>query len=243
MDFRSALKVHQIVHTRSIETISPCDQCDKVFADCYQLSMHKRDIHGPYVPSTCMECGKVFRNRTRLNAHKLLHGTEKLQCDHCKKTFKSKKYINEHMRIVHKKGVPHMCEKCGLEFLSRPLGRKHSLTCCGKFVSRRRTKRTRLTKNKCLLCPREFMNLITLQNHYMQKHESKQRKSVCMQCNQMLDTPKALEDHNEKVHENNLRCTICKKNCLSEASLRIHMDGHVDGKPRFDCDVSNICGK
>lgn len=203
------------------------------------MSLHKRHVHGPYVPSTCSECGKVFRNRTRLQAHMLLHSTIKLQCDYCKKLFKSKKYISEHMRIVHKQGTPHICEKCGKEFLSRPLGRKHSLTCNGKVVSRRTAKAQRTT-NKCLLCPQFYKNLVNLQNHYMQKHEIKQRESLCTQCNQMLDTPQALEDHNEKVHEHNLRCTICKKNCLSEASLRIHMDAHVDGKPRFECEVKNI---
>lgn len=233
--------MHQLVHTRSIETLSSCDQCDKVCADSYQLRLHKKRIHGPHVPSTCIECGKVFRNRTRLLAHMLLHVTAKLQCDHCKKLFKSKKYIREHMSIVHRQGVPHICEKCGREFLSRPLGRKHSLKCSGKFVVSRPTKLK--ATNKCLLCPRVFMNLRTLQNHYMQKHDTKQREAVCMQCNQMLDTPQALDDHNEKVHENNLRCTICKKNCPSEAILRTHMDGHVNGKPRYECEVSNSCRK
>lgn len=57
-----------------------------------------------------------------------------------------------------------------------------------------------------------------------------------MKCNVLLESYKAVVDHKQMVHET-LRCTVCKKDCLTEASLVIHMERHANGKQRFECEV------
>lgn len=223
-----------------MDTITPCDQCDKVFTDNRLMKAHKRIIHAPYVASMCNECGKVFGNRKRLHAHMLLHDTPKLQCDHCKIMFKSKKYIIEHMRIVHGQGLPHICDKCGQEFRNRYTGRKHTENCLGSVIRLNRNRsEAYLSKNSlnCQLCMRPYLVLATLQNHYKNKHTVEECEFLCMQCNQIFTSPQAFSEH--KNSHGNLKCKVCKIAFLSEASLRKHMDVHLGGKPRFECKVSN----
>lgn len=220
--------------------MAPCSECDKVFLDRGQMMCHKRGVHGPHVESICNVCDKVLRNPARLRVHMLTHDPVKPMCEHCQKSFSCKKSIIEHMNVVHKQGTPHICEQCGKKFGNRFAGRQHSQKCTGEispFDSCKRDK-TKLTIN-CILCNRAFAALDTLQRHYVNIHDPKQLESVCLQCNKILETPKALEDHKQTVHEN-LQCKICKKICLSALSLRIHMEGHGEGKQRFKCDVNII---
>lgn len=209
-------KIHQLIHNRSMDTITPCDQCDKVFPDRRLMKAHERVKHAPYVASMCNECGKVFRNRKRLHAHMLLHATPTLQCDHCKQMFKSKKYIIEHMRTVHGQGFPHICEKCGQEFQNRYSGRKHTATCLGSVIGlkRRYGWRYESLKNSlnCQLCMRPYLVLATLQNHYKKKHTLAECEFLCMQCNQIFTSSEALSEHKMTAH------------------------GNLQ-KPRFDCKV------
>lgn len=233
------MKAHEQIHDRSWKTVTPCDECGKVLLDRRQMMRHKKTIHGTHLERICNVCGKVLRNQARLNVHMLLHNPVKPMCEQCQKTFSSKKGIIEHMNVVHKQGTPHICEQCGKEFRNKFQGRKHSLVCTGKIASHllcvgKRDER-KLTIN-CILCNHAFASVETLQRHFMNFHDPKQRESVCLQCNKMLDNAQALAEHKQTVHEN-LQCTICKKNCLSETSLRIHMEGHDDSKPRFECDV------
>lgn len=235
--FSNNWKAHQLIHTRSMETITPCDQCGKVFPDNRLMKTHKRITHAPYIASQCNECGKVFRNRKRLAAHMLLHGTPKIQCDHCKTMFKSKKYVIEHMRVVHGQGLPHVCDKCGQEFQNRYLGRKHTSNCIGSVNKlRRRHQRSESNSLNCRICMRPYLMLATLQNHYKVKHKPEEFENLCMQCNQVFESVEACSAHAETAH--GLQCTVCKKICLSEAILRAHMEGHFGGKPRFSCEVS-----
>lgn len=218
--------------------MTPCDECGKIFLDRRRMMLHKNNVHGPHVECICTVCGKALRNQTRLSVHMLTHDPVKPMCEHCQKSFSSKKSIIEHMNVVHKQGTPHICEQCGKEFRNRFAGRKHSEKCTGKCMPYDPTKRDerKLTMN-CVLCNHAFAALETLQRHYLNIHDSKQCETVCLQCNKLLDTPQALEDHKQNVHEN-LQCTICKKNCLSAISFRIHMEGHGSGKQRFKCDVN-----
>lgn len=206
------------------------------------MKAHKRVVHDPYVASMCNECGKVFRNRERLHAHMLLHGTPSLQCDHCKTMFKSKKYIIEHMRVVHKQGQPHICDKCGQEFQNKFYGRKHTANCLGTVNGLKRRYRGESLKNSlnCQLCMRPYLVLATLQNHYKKNHTVEECELLCMQCNRIFASSQAFSNHKNTAHAN-LQCTVCKKVCLSEVSLRIHMNGHghLRGQPRFDCKVRN----
>lgn len=221
--------------------MTPCDDCGKVFLDRRQMMVHKRNIHGPHVACMCTVCGKILRNQTRLNVHMLTHDPIKPMCEQCQKSFSCKKSIIEHMNVVHKQGTPHICEQCGRRFGNRAAGRQHSQKCKGqdlRFDPSKRDER-KLTIN-CILCNHAFAALDTLQRHYMNMHDPKQLEKVCLQCNKMLDTPQAVEDHKQTVHES-LQCKICKKNCLSEISLKIHMEGHGDGKKRFECDVNITC--
>lgn len=239
--YRSNLTLHKRIHNRSLNTVANCDVCGKVFRDQHLLRVHKRQIHGPYQPSMCTECGKVLRNRSRLLVHMLTHNPVKPSCEHCQKTFSSKKTIIEHMKVVHKQGAVHICEQCGRQFRNTSAGRKHSQNCTNntnrRAASGNRQKYWANSAAACRFCSKSYTTLIALKDHYIKQHEPSELVLLCMKCNVLLKSYEALAVHNQIAHEQ-LRCSVCKKDCLTETSLVIHMEGHAIGKRRFECEVS-----
>lgn len=189
----------------------------------------------------CPECGKVLRNKARLLVHMLVHNPVKPICEHCQKTFSSKKTIIEHMKVVHKQGAVHICEQCGRQFRNTSAGRKHSQNC--KSNRNRRSiydngpKWRSNSSTACRFCSKSYTTLHALKDHCLKQHDPSELELLCMKCNVLLNSYETLADHKRIAHEN-LRCTVCKKDCLTETSLAIHMEGHANGKQRFECEVS-----
>lgn len=147
------------------------------------------------------------------------------------------------MKVVHKQGKVHICEQCGKQFRNTSAGRKHSKNCTNTknrrsyAASGKRAKCVANSATACRFCSKSYTTLVALQDHYNRRHNSSELELLCMQCNVLMESNEALAAHNQIAHEK-LRCTVCKKNCPTETSLAIHMEKHVNGKQRFDCEVN-----
>lgn len=148
------------------------------------------------------------------------------------------------MKVVHKQGAVHICEQCGRQFRNTSAGRKHSKNCTSKnrrAFSGGRPKGWSNSATACRFCSKSYTTLIALKDHYIKQHKPCELELLCMKCNVLLNSQDSLAEHKQKAHEN-LRCTVCKKDCLTETSLAIHMAGHANGKQRFECKVSQWQG-
>lgn len=78
---KAGLERHQQTHTSSDEAAKViCEICGKEVKP-WQLTRHKRDVHGIGTPKVLFpcdfeDCGKVFQNLTKLNRHRITHSKE-----------------------------------------------------------------------------------------------------------------------------------------------------------------------
>lgn len=82
-----------------------CDQCDWAFTFKDRLDRHMLGVHAKLKPHSCDICGKSFSHRRDLERHKETHIEKNLCfCEECDKGFKSVRYLNKHLKNVHRKG-------------------------------------------------------------------------------------------------------------------------------------------
>lgn len=79
----------------------------------------------------------------------------RLKCDHCEKTFETKRYLTNHLLRKHFNNMKsHLCDNCGLKFLGISELRNHI-----------RTTHTNELPYTCHLCPRSYRSLQSLKVH------------------------------------------------------------------------------
>ena len=97
----------------------PCLKCNKAFKVKKHLTSHNLNTHSVRI-FTCPEksCGKTFKNRKVLHQHiRLLHTNPKRhQCAHCTKSFCMSTDLVCHIKAVHQ-GIKQFCSVCAKEFL------------------------------------------------------------------------------------------------------------------------------
>jgi len=125
-----------------------CDLCDFTTSLNSRLTKHKLQVHEGRT-ETCHLCGKVVKE---LRHHKrrgcpFMERKERLNCDHCDKTFAQRDALNRHIRNVHFKIKDKSCDQCsyttseGFNLRMHKArvheGRKVTLTCplCNKRVN------------------------------------------------------------------------------------------------------------
>nr|XP_015834135.1 PREDICTED: zinc finger protein 345 isoform X20 [Tribolium castaneum] len=141
---KEGLKQHSRVHENRV---LPCKQCDKVFKGRSGLNRHVAIVHegkrcicevcGKKLttqqnlkehmmvhtgdrPYKCNECGKTFITKQHWTLHQTSHTNEKLyQCAFCEEKFNSSSGYNLHVRRVHEKQKPFVCEVCSKGFATR----------------------------------------------------------------------------------------------------------------------------
>ncbi|KAK3588005.1 hypothetical protein CHS0354_014536 [Potamilus streckersoni] len=109
-----------------------CEKCSYKTMRKEHFVRHKSDVHSEIRPHLCDLCGMAFKRRDALTAHKITH-LDKSQrmysviCPHCKKGFKSKAHLNEHL-AVHSSNRSFLCHICGAAFKTRAVQKKHLQT-------------------------------------------------------------------------------------------------------------------
>ena len=91
-----------------------CSKCGESFLNSLTYSNHKRLCH--LDKKTCDLCdnGKIYKN---ILVHvRNVHGEKKFECkvEGCKVKFITPGDLRRHVKVVHKKEKPFVCEKCGI---------------------------------------------------------------------------------------------------------------------------------
>ncbi|KAM8822247.1 LOW QUALITY PROTEIN: zinc finger protein 516-like, partial [Synchiropus picturatus] len=127
---RSALKLHEVIHTGV--KAHRCDLCPKAYMRIYELNHHKRTVHadGQAAPGRagsmlCDRCGKEFKYKSQLALHVQTHtGERPHHCHLCGRKFGRRRYLERHVSVVHSRQDPEVspspepplpfpCGECG----------------------------------------------------------------------------------------------------------------------------------
>ncbi|KAJ1359218.1 hypothetical protein KIN20_017904 [Parelaphostrongylus tenuis] len=109
-----------------------CVECDKVFPFNFQLQKHVAVVHRKVREHACDECDREFASLSGLYRHKQINHRNQLYmcpyegCDH--PGYKCCQGLRSHIRSVHTKVRPYVCETCGKGFLTSNRMKMHSLT-------------------------------------------------------------------------------------------------------------------
>lgn len=104
------------VETDLDHTDIKCPQCNKHFKRQSNLRLHTKRIHMKIKNHMCEHCPKTFVTKKDLEVHSLKHSGERnFHCEICGKTFQTKGHLTVHRRI-HTGEKPYCCELCGKSF-------------------------------------------------------------------------------------------------------------------------------
>lgn len=108
------------------------------------------------VESTAVRIKMPKQNRSRKKVAQSVSESEcRLKCNHCDKTFETKRYLTNHLLRKHFNNMKsHLCDNCGLKFLGISELRNHI-----------RTTHTNELPYTCHLCPRSYRSLQSLKVH------------------------------------------------------------------------------
>ena len=132
-----------------------CHHCAKVFTNKANLDVHVKRIHptGNEAPSYTEEYSKA-KSKRRVNTYRPESriGT----CAHCKKVYRTREGLKEHILVVHEKLTPFHCDECPKQF-----GRIHKLKTHKHIVH---------SKRNCEICGQQAYNSFELTRHKAAAH-------------------------------------------------------------------------
>lgn len=220
---------------RSLDTLTACDCCSKVFADYNLMRRHRKSAHAPDY-FQCSECKKLFKTRKGLRQHMVGHAHALFQCGICDQKFSQKRYIILHMNRTHSSIRRHVCYMCGMSFRNYATWKNHEARKCATNLRQAPGIDGNDPQFKCFICANEYMLLPSLRRHYKRKHEQSEYEAVCEHCNIYCETLQGLAEHRIDWHPE-LQCTICKRNFNTAKGMETHIAMHKNIQRPFECEV------
>jgi KRAB domain-containing zinc finger protein len=119
---KAGMWAHRKKHT---DVSVKCPHCD--YTNCIKsaINTHIMQVHPELSPKKlwrhlCDTCGREFKTSSNLSSHMKLHKQliRNQVCSLCKKSFYSKKLLQDHVRSVHEE-KRHKCDKCDNKFAKR----------------------------------------------------------------------------------------------------------------------------
>lgn len=202
----------------------------------------------------CGRCGYVAVSRYLLERHsKMKHPVvknkkkyvyeKKFKCDECDMKCESKKRLEHHIEVRHRKVRSFICDLCGIETKSEKSLTTHRLqkhehkpffcqepgctfrsNCKYSLKEHNRAIHEEAKDNVCHVCGKGYSRASSLKSHYRFVH-MKDYRHQCPQCNYGACTPAQLQNHVTSVHLKirNICCELCDFKCSSKGSLLAHM--------------------
>ena len=172
------LNTHMDMETKQEYNTFLCTLCGDNFPSKGRVDYHYNKMHSNVVQNVCDQCGKSFMTKGNLKHHIKQHTAKKILktnkisrnndgqfcCRECPKVFKSKRSVEEHDQIVHKKKRTFICELCQKTFT--------------RYNSLKQHKKIHMQTSQyiCSNCGKQFNEKRNLQNHLLKTHNQNMKQ-------------------------------------------------------------------
>ncbi|VEN35911.1 unnamed protein product [Callosobruchus maculatus] len=233
-----------------------CIYCNKTFKSKLGLNDHIVKRHPDFIASVsskireCTQCTykttyvKCLRDHLMIKHPEISGNRIRTRCIYCKKTFKVKQGLDDHIVKRHPDFIAsvsskiHECTQCTYKTTKSSNIRRHLITnhpeVAGNLPSR------------CIYCNKTFKSKQALDDHIVKRHPDfiasvSSKIHECTQCTHKTTYVKCLRDHlmikHPEISGNRIlsRCTYCTKTFVNKTSLDDHI---IQIHPDFIASVS-----
>ncbi|XP_059044915.1 gastrula zinc finger protein XlCGF57.1-like [Achroia grisella] len=205
-------------------------QCSKqtICYKCNQPAPHTNDSSFIYTGVThyiCDICRKCFKTKFSLQQHLIiLHsGKKPYSCDVCEMSFPRSSQLENHM-FLHTGKYPYTCNVCNKCFKTKNWWLQHVKNHTGE------------KPYGCDACKRYFRTKQDLKQH-IQTHNV-DKLYTCKVCTKNFKTENSLKQHTNVHNGVKHSCDMCKKSFRTKHNLRGHLLIHSNEK-LYNCNVCN----
>ncbi|XP_028301530.1 axoneme-associated protein mst101(2)-like isoform X2 [Gouania willdenowi] len=187
-----------------------CGECGCKFSCSAALEKHV-SMHYLYRPFTCKLCGKCYPNSKAFKRHDRVHRNGRIHvCPQCGKGFVYRYGLAKHIRMVHSRIKPFVCQICNKSYATRQDVESHTRSHTGEKPF------------SCEFCEKRFIRRVQL-NMHLRRHLG-ERRFWCPECNKgfmdMSNMKKHMLTHTGlKPHA----CPHCPKTYTQAVNMRKHV--------------------
>ncbi|XP_063545315.1 zinc finger Y-chromosomal protein 2-like isoform X2 [Cydia strobilella] len=197
-----SLQQHFYLRHAEIDPVK-CELCRKQFRNAGVLHYHqcpnKKATPKPAPTQYCQECSLHFPNPAQYKAHLLTlkhtpRDLYKFECEVCKKRFRHKHWMRDHVDWIHRGLKKYSCDKCDSSFGAFTSLRRHVARAHDKVAAPRAT-------HVCDLCGKTFKVKKSLEEHLLTHYGL--RPFGCASCPATFSYRAALYTHTRLKHRGN----------------------------------------
>lgn len=182
-----------------------------------------------YTQKTCEICSRIFANSRTLSKHvKTVHNRIKpFICNVCGRKSARKSTWIVHMR-QHTGERPYQCKSCLFKASDPSVLKKHEM------------RHSNTSSYKCNLCEYSAIQSSSFKNHMKLYHPEEFKKILCDQCNYISVNSDILEAHKKDHKKGLIQNEDSSEARITTSSLKITTNPHAE-KPTGNVEISSDC--